>query len=51
MTGAFFFEALNGFLRRKNKSPAKPGFSVRRFWMAARCAVQRLFMGALPISR
>lgn len=27
-TGAFFFEALGGFLTRKNKSPARPGFSV-----------------------
>ncbi|WP_180730993.1 hypothetical protein [Paraburkholderia sp. PGU19] len=28
MTGASFFKALGGFLTRKNKSPAKPGFSV-----------------------
>ncbi|MFP3555883.1 hypothetical protein SB861_35010 [Paraburkholderia sp. SIMBA_049] len=27
-TGAFFFEAFSGFLARKNKSPAGPGFSV-----------------------
>jgi hypothetical protein len=47
MTGAFFFEALNGFLRRKNKSPAGRAFQFRRFWMAARCAIQRLFVGRL----
>lgn len=50
-TGAFFFEALSGLLTRKNKSPASRAFQFRRFWMAARCAVQRLFMGFLPISR